>query len=196
VERYLPTRPRRPLTPVLVPLVTLLSPHAPCPTPHAPRSSGSAVDAARRAGYPWPELMGRKKSRKVRETRSSNSRHGPSERRKGWQRIELGIYGPGSKGRNWSRKSPRNAESKQTKRPERGRKCWQRFELGIHGRKSWGPNLSVWKSPSDAELRRPSRSRFIALETVAASRFCGIFMPPIKRISAQCQPSISGNRLR
>src|SRR5208283_55144 len=36
-------------------------------------SSGSAVDAARRAGYPWSGQMGRKLSRKVRETRRSNS---------------------------------------------------------------------------------------------------------------------------
>ena len=35
--------------------------------------SGSAVDAARRAGYPWTEQMSRKLSRKVRETRSSSS---------------------------------------------------------------------------------------------------------------------------
>ena len=36
-------------------------------------SLGSAVDAARRAGYPWTEQMIRKLSRKVRETRSSNN---------------------------------------------------------------------------------------------------------------------------
>jgi hypothetical protein len=36
------------------------------------RSLGSAIEAARRAGYPWTEQMSRKLSRKVRETRSSN----------------------------------------------------------------------------------------------------------------------------
>src|SRR5208337_1031081 len=36
-------------------------------------SLGSAVEAARRAGYPWTEQMSRKLSRKVRETRSSGS---------------------------------------------------------------------------------------------------------------------------
>ena len=35
---------------------------------------GSAVEAARRAEYPWTEQMSRKLSRKVRETRSSSSR--------------------------------------------------------------------------------------------------------------------------
>ncbi len=40
-------------------------------------SSGSAVDAARRAEYPWTEQMSRKLSRKVRETRSSRSRKRP-----------------------------------------------------------------------------------------------------------------------
>jgi len=37
-------------------------------------SSGSAIDAAGRAGYPWTEQMSRKLSRKVRETPSSSSR--------------------------------------------------------------------------------------------------------------------------
>ena len=58
----------------------------------------------RRAGYPWTEQMSRKLSRKVRETRSSNSRHAPSEDRKWWQHIELDIHGLRSWGRNWSRK--------------------------------------------------------------------------------------------
>src|SRR5208337_2671870 len=40
-------------------------------------SLGSAVEAARRAGYPWTEQMSRKMSRKVRETRSSRSRKRP-----------------------------------------------------------------------------------------------------------------------
>ena len=39
-------------------------------------SSGSAVDAARRAGYPWTEQMSRKLSRKVREMRSSGGPQG------------------------------------------------------------------------------------------------------------------------
>src|SRR5271157_827749 len=36
-------------------------------------SSGSTVDVARRAEYPWPESWGRNWSRKVRESRSSSS---------------------------------------------------------------------------------------------------------------------------
>jgi len=39
-----------------VPLATVLPP--PSPTAHAPRSSGSAVDAARRAGYSTPHPVG------------------------------------------------------------------------------------------------------------------------------------------
>jgi len=39
----------------------------PCLTPHASRSSGSAVDAARRAGYPWPEKLGPQLVEKSRE---------------------------------------------------------------------------------------------------------------------------------
>jgi len=37
----------------------------------------SAVEAARRTGYPWPESWGRNLPRKVRETRSSSSRKRP-----------------------------------------------------------------------------------------------------------------------
>ncbi len=66
-------------------------------------SSGSAALAARRAGYPWTEQMSRKLSRKVRETASSNSRNAPSEDRKWWGRIELGIHGL----RSWVRKMSR-----------------------------------------------------------------------------------------
>ena len=55
-------------------------------------SSGSAALAARRAGYPWSEQMGRKLSRKVRDSPSSNSRNAPSADRKCWQRLELGIH--------------------------------------------------------------------------------------------------------
>ena len=42
-------------------------------SPLVPRSLGSAAHAAHRAGYPWFEQMGRKKSRKVRATRSVSS---------------------------------------------------------------------------------------------------------------------------
>src|SRR5208337_5010564 len=67
-------------------------------------SSGSAALAARRAAYPWTEQMSRKLSRKVRETRSSNSRHAPSEDSKWWQHIELCVNVLRSWGRNLSRK--------------------------------------------------------------------------------------------
>jgi len=43
-------------------------------TLHAPRSSGSTVDVARRAGCPWSEQMDRKMLRFVEKTRSSSSR--------------------------------------------------------------------------------------------------------------------------
>ena len=67
------------------------TPHA--SGPDAPRSSGSAVDAARRAGYPWPEQMARKMLRNVEKRGVQAARNGPSEDRKCWQRVELGIHG-------------------------------------------------------------------------------------------------------
>ena len=62
-------------------------------------SSGSAVDAACRAGYPWPESSGRNWSRKVRETRSSSSQ----------KRSEPAAHpcrGPGGQGGNEHGGSP------------------------------------------------------------------------------------------
>ena len=56
-------------------------------------SSGSAVDAVRRAGYPWPEQMARKMLRNVEKRGVHAARNAPSEDRKCWQRIELGIHG-------------------------------------------------------------------------------------------------------
>src|SRR5271157_539452 len=54
---------------------------------------GREVLAARCAGYPWPEQMNRKMSGNVWKTRSSNRQDAPSEARKCWQRVELGIHG-------------------------------------------------------------------------------------------------------
>src|SRR5208337_4984719 len=72
-------------------------------------SSGSAVDAARRAGYPWTEQISRKLSRKVRETRSSSSQKRSERDSKCWQRVELGIHGLRSWGRNRSRRLSKNS---------------------------------------------------------------------------------------
>jgi hypothetical protein len=66
--------------------------------------SGSTLDAARRAEYPWTEQISRKLSRKVRETRSSSSQKRSERGQKYWQRVELGIHSLKSWGRNWSRK--------------------------------------------------------------------------------------------
>ena len=63
--------------------------------------------AARGVEYPWSEQMARKMLRNVEKTRSSNRQNAPSEDRKCWQRIELGIHGLKSWGRNWSRKAGR-----------------------------------------------------------------------------------------
>ena len=63
-------------------------------------SSGSTVEVVRRAGYPWPEQMIRKKSRKVRETRRSSSQ----------KRSEPAAHpcrGPGGQGGNEHGGSPR-----------------------------------------------------------------------------------------
>src|SRR5271166_2114393 len=68
------------------------------------KSSGSAVAAARRAGYPWTEQMARKMLRNVEKRGVHTAGNAPSEDRKCWQRLELGIHGPRSWGRNWSRK--------------------------------------------------------------------------------------------
>jgi len=70
-------------------------------------SSGSTVDVARRAGYPWPEQMARKMLRNVEKRGVHAARNGPSEDSKCWQRLELGIHGLKSWGRNWSRKAGR-----------------------------------------------------------------------------------------
>ena len=56
-------------------------------------SSGSAALAAHRAGYPWPEQMARKMLRNVEKRGVQAARNAPSEDRKCWQRIELGIHG-------------------------------------------------------------------------------------------------------
>ncbi len=61
-------------------------------------SSGSAVEAARRSGYPWTEQMSRKMYRNVEKTRSSSSQKRSERGRKYWQRIELGIHGLGGRG--------------------------------------------------------------------------------------------------
>ena len=56
---------------------TVRHPHCGVVEHYLGESSGSAVDAARRAGYPWTEQMSCKLSRKVRETRSSSSQKRP-----------------------------------------------------------------------------------------------------------------------
>ncbi len=56
-------------------------------------SSGSAIDAARRAGYPWTEQMDRKMLRFVEKRGVQAAGNGPSEDRMCWQRVELGIHG-------------------------------------------------------------------------------------------------------
>src|SRR5271157_4534709 len=54
-------------------------------------SSGAAVDAARRVGYPWTEQMSRKMLRNVEKRGVHAVGNAPSEDRKCWQRVELGI---------------------------------------------------------------------------------------------------------
>src|SRR5208337_2526283 len=53
----------------------------------------SPPSMSRRVRYQRTEQMGRKKSRKVRETRSLYSRKRPERRQKCRQRLELGIHG-------------------------------------------------------------------------------------------------------
>src|SRR5208337_3800516 len=55
-------------------------------------SSGSAALAARRAGNPSPEQMARKMLRNVEKRGVHAARNGPSEDRKCWRRVELGIH--------------------------------------------------------------------------------------------------------
>ena len=82
-------------------------------------SSGSAALAARRAGHPWTEQMDRKMSRK---RGVHAARNGPSEDRKSWQHIELGIHGLRSWGRNWSRKVRETRSSSDVQGHEGGRR--------------------------------------------------------------------------
>src|SRR5208283_1451826 len=86
-------------------------------------SSGSTVDVARRAGYPWPEQMDRKMLRNVEKRGVQAARNGPSEDSKCWQRIELGIHGLKSWDRNWSRKvrETRSSSSHQCSKKNRCR---------------------------------------------------------------------------
>jgi hypothetical protein len=67
-------------------------------------SSGSAIDAARRAGSPWPEQMARKMLRNVEKRGVHAAGNAPSEDRKCWQGVELCIHGLRSWGCNLSRK--------------------------------------------------------------------------------------------
>jgi len=57
------------------------------------RSLGSAIEAARRAGYPWTEQMSRKMSRNVEKRGVHAAGNAPSEDRKCWQGVELCIHG-------------------------------------------------------------------------------------------------------
>ena len=87
-------------------------------------SSTTSVDhrgppsISRRVGYPQTEQMSRKRSRKVRETRSSYSRKRPERGQKCRQRLELGIQGLKNWGRNWSRKVRETRSSSSQKRSE------------------------------------------------------------------------------
>jgi hypothetical protein len=54
---------------------------------------GSTALAARRARYPSPEQMDRKMLRNVEKRGAQAARNGPSEDRKCWRRIELGVHG-------------------------------------------------------------------------------------------------------
>jgi len=56
-------------------------------------SSGFAIDAERRAGYPWTEQMSRKMLRNVEKRGVHAARNGPGKDRKCWQRVELRIHG-------------------------------------------------------------------------------------------------------
>src|SRR5271157_5044273 len=67
-------------------------------------SLGSAVEAARRAGYRWTEQMSRKMSRNVEKRGVHAAGNAPSEDRKCWQGVELCIHGLRSWGRKLSRK--------------------------------------------------------------------------------------------
>ena len=82
------------------------------------------------------------------------ARNAPSEDRKCWQLLELGIHGLRSWGRNWSRKSPRNTEFRRPSRSRR-RKGPPTFE---RPRSVVGPQRSLGHcspAPRHAPCRRP-----------------------------------------
>jgi hypothetical protein len=83
---------------------------------------GSTALAARRARYPRPEQMARKMLRNVEIRGVHAARNGPSEDRKSWQHIELGIHGLRSWGRNWSRKVRETRSSSDVQGHEGGRR--------------------------------------------------------------------------
>ena len=90
--------PFRPLATVLPPHAPRPTPHAPRPTPHAPRPMIVGVHRRCRAELGihglnrWPvkclEML-----RNVEKCGVQAARNGPSEDRKCWQRVELGIHG-------------------------------------------------------------------------------------------------------
>src|SRR5208282_488207 len=92
------------------------------------KSSGAAVAAARRAGYPWTEQMARKMLRNVEKRGVQAARNGPSEDGKCWQRIDLGIHSLKSWGRNLSRKVRETRSSSSQKRSEPA--AMRRLETG------------------------------------------------------------------
>src|SRR5271165_7175707 len=71
----------------------------------SPGATSPTVGAS--PGHPWTEQMSRKMLRYVEKRGVHAARNGPSEDRKCWQRVELGIHGLKSWGRNWSRKAGR-----------------------------------------------------------------------------------------
>ena len=92
-------------------------------------SSGSAADAARRAGYPWPEQMDRKTLRFVEKTRSSNKQNA-QRGQKCWQRLERNRSpSPTPAGARWPGRRLPEAEGPPT--------FWHPGNVGGRFRRRW-----------------------------------------------------------
>ena len=81
-------------------------------------SSGSAIDAVRELGIHGLRAGAATGLEKSEKRGIQAARNGPSEDRKCWQRVELGIHGLKSWGRNWSRKVRETRNSRGQKRSE------------------------------------------------------------------------------
>ena len=139
----------------------------------------SPVDAARRAGSPWPEQMDRKMLRFVEKTRNSHRQNAPSVDRKCWQRLELGIHGLNRwtvKCLEMSRKRGVQTDKTPRARTESVGSALPRAELGTarptrqasicYEKLRFGFSAEVWRAWFSAQLNIEMKLTSISLWTL------------------------------